>query len=81
MKPQAMKPAIDCPRPHQLAKNVNTHCLSPGRYSRKTVVSRMRFPPPPKPTQAMKKPREAQFGMAPARMAEIEQMKREMLKA
>lgn len=52
-----------------------------GRYSKNTVVSRMRFPPPPNPSKAMKTPREAQFGAAPATVVNIEQMKRDTLKA
>jgi len=81
MKPQARNPATACPSPHQHAKKVRTHCFEPGKYSRKTVVSRMRFPPPPKPTSAMKTPRLAQVGMAPEIMADSEHMKSEMLKA
>lgn len=81
MKPQAMNPAIACPRPHHAAKKVSTHCLLPGRYSRNTVVSRIKLPPPPKPTMAMKNDSEGQFGIAPAMIAEVEQRKSEMLNA
>lgn len=35
-------------RPHQHAISVTSHCLLPGRNSRKTVVSRTRLPPAPK---------------------------------
>jgi hypothetical protein len=47
----------------------------------KTVVSMMRFPPPPKPSRAMNTARETLFGAAPAMMQNAEQMKRETLKA
>jgi hypothetical protein len=76
-----MKPVIACPKPHQLARKVRTHCLFDGKYSRNTVVSRIKLPPPPNPTIEMKKPSDGQFGAAPAIMAAIEQMNREMLNA
>ena len=60
---------------------LRTHCLFEGRYSKKTVVSRMRFPPPPKPKRAIKTAREGQFGAAPATVAKMEQMKRDTLNA
>jgi hypothetical protein len=60
---------------------LRTHCLFDGKYSKNTVVSRIRFPPPPKPNNAMKTAREAQFGAAPATVAKIEQMKRDTLNA
>ena len=41
----------------------------------------MRFPPPPKPRRAMKTARAGQFGAAPATVENIEQMKRDTLKA
>jgi len=60
---------------------LRTHCLFDGKYSKKTVVSIIRFPPPPNPKKAMKMARAIQFGAAPATVAAIEQMKREQLKA
>jgi hypothetical protein len=57
--------------------SVTIHCLLPGRYSKKTVVSSTRLPPAPNPLSAMKVPSEAQFGMAPARRAAIEQINSE----
>jgi hypothetical protein len=77
----AIRPAIVPPRPHQAASQVRTHCLLEGRYSRKTVVSRIKFPPPPNPIMATKKASEFQVGAAPAQIPEIEQMKSEMLNA
>jgi len=47
----------------------------------KTVVSMIRLPPPPNPRRAMKTAREAQFGAAPATVANIEHMNSETLKA
>ena len=60
---------------------LSTHCLCDGRYSKNTVVSRIRFPPPPKPNSAMKTPKDAQFGAAPAIVVKIEQMNSDTLKA
>lgn len=76
-----MKPVMACPKPHQQARKVSTHCFVDGKYSKNTVVSRIKLPPPPNPTTAMKKPSDGQFGAAPAIMAAIEQMNREMLNA
>jgi hypothetical protein len=47
----------------------------------KTVVSIIRFPPPPKPSRAMNTAKETQFGAAPAIMQNAEQRKRDTLKA
>lgn len=47
----------------------------------KTVVSIIKFPPPPNPSKAMKTAREAQFGAAPAIVANIEHINSETLKA
>lgn len=60
---------------------LRTHCLLDGKYSKNTVVSRIRFPPPPKPSSAIKIDSEIQFGAAPATVENIEQMKRETLNA
>lgn len=81
INPQAINPAIACPTPHQHARNVSTHCLSPGRYSRNTVVSKTKFPPPPNPTSAIKNPSEPQLGIPPAAMAAREQTNSDTLKA
>lgn len=67
-----MNPVTACPIPHQHARNVNTHCLFPGKYSKNTVVSRIRFPPAPKPTRLMKSPSAPQLVMAPAITADME---------
>jgi hypothetical protein len=69
------------PRPHQAASQVRTHCLSDGRYSRNTAVSRIKLPPPPNPTMAMKNASDCQLGAAPAAIPDIEQMNNETLKA
>lgn len=45
------------------------------------MVSKIKFPPPPNPTQAMKNAKDVQFGAAPATIPEIEQTNREVLKA
>jgi hypothetical protein len=50
-------------------------------YSKRMVVSRMRFPPAPKAAKATKKAREFQLGAAPAMMVKAEQTNRETLKA
>lgn len=78
---QAKAAATTGAKPHQHAMFVNTHCLLPGRYSRKTVVSRMRLPPLPKAARDVKAPKAYQFGEAPAQMAKTEQLKRETLNA
>lgn len=80
-KPQAINPVMACPSPHQHAKNVNTHCFSLGKYSKKTVVSMIKFPPAPKPTRAIKRPSAGQLGIAPATMVAEEQINSEILKA
>lgn len=69
------------PTPHHAANQLTIHCLLEGRYSRKTVVSRIRLPPAPNAAIAMKKPSDSQLGDAPATMVKMEQMKRETLKA
>lgn len=81
INPQAINPVTACPIPHQHAKNVSTHCLLPGRYSKNTVVSKIKFPPAPKPTRAMKNPSAPQLLMAPAMTADKEQMNSVTLKA
>ena len=53
----------------------------PGRYSRKTVVSRTRFPPAPKALKQTNKPKMTQDGEAPATIVNIDEMSREKLKA
>lgn len=47
----------------------------------KTVVSIIRFPPPPKPKKAIKTAKATQFGDAPATIVKNEQMNRETLNA
>ena len=47
----------------------------------KTVVSIMRFPPPPYPRKAMKTARDTQLGAAPATMVKAEHRKSDTLKA
>lgn len=74
-------PLTSCPTPHQHAIKVKTHCLLDGRYSRKTVVSNTKFPPAPKAEAHTKNPRDALLGDAPATIAKVEQMKREVLNA
>lgn len=46
-----------------------------------TVVSMIRFPPPPKPKSAMKTESDTQFGLAPATIQKTEQMNKLTLKA
>ena len=60
---------------------LRTHCLFDGKYSMNTVVSMIRFPPPPNPNKAINTARETQFGAAPATMEKMEQRKRDILKA
>jgi hypothetical protein len=67
--------------PEHTAINVRSHCLSPGRYSRKTVVSSTKLPPDPKAARAVKAPKAYQLGEAPAQIAKSEQLKSETLKA
>lgn len=76
-----MRPVMAWPSPHHAAIIVNTHCLLPGRYSRNTVVSKTKFPPPPNPISDTKNPSEAQLGIPPAMMAESEQIRRDRLNA
>jgi hypothetical protein len=61
--------------------SVSNHCLSPGRNSRNTVVSRIKLPPDPNAAREVNKPKTIQFGDAPAQMAKTEHIKRETLNA
>ncbi len=81
MKPHATSPAIVHPTPNQAAIVLRTHCLLEGRYSRNTVVSRIKLPPAPKAAAAMKKPSDSQLGAAPATMVKMEHRNSDMLKA
>lgn len=60
---------------------LKTHCLLLGRYSRKTVVSSIRFPPPPNPIRAIKNAREFHDGDAPDAIHAAAQMNSDVLKA
>ena len=81
MNPQATSPAIVQPTPNQHGSKLTSHCFFDGKYSIKTVVSRIRFPPAPNAPAAMKNPSDSQLGEAPATMVKMAQMKREMLNA
>jgi len=65
MNPQATKPPIMQPTPHQAASHVISHCLLCGTYLAK----------------ATKNAREFQLGAAPATMVKAEQTNRETLNA
>src|ERR1700761_8592356 len=78
---QAKAAATTGAKPHQHAIKVSNHCLSPGRYSRKTVVSKIKLPPEPNAARAVNAPRAYQLGEAPATIAKIEQLNSEKLKA
>lgn len=52
-----------------------------GRYSKNTVVSKIRFPPPPNADRATNSPSTGQLGAAPAAIAKMEHMRSEVLKA
>lgn len=78
---QANAAATTGANPHQHAIRVSSHCLSPGRNSRNTVVSRIRFPPDPNAASAVNVPSTYQLGEAPAQMAKMEHVKRDTLKA
>lgn len=81
MKPHATRPAMVHPTPHHAARQLRIHCLFEGKYSRKTVVSKIRLPPAPKAAAAMRNPRDSQLGAAPAAIVNMEHRKREMLNA
>ena len=72
---------VDFNSPHQAAISVRSHWSLLGRYSRKTVVSRTRFPPAPNALKQMNNPKVIHDGEAPATTVKIDDTNKETLNA